>query len=142
LAARTDDVVRPDRPEAIYGYFGIIPINQSACAALDQEQLDGVSFTTDHICRVGESASGYYIAGVAAENSIAQRKILRELKKRLEMLVSHQSQVFYTRPISEDGLKLVKAFGFERVDRDPEPRLEELYRQVLSKDSLHGFIAA
>jgi len=140
VAARPDDEVRPDRSESIAGYFGIIPINKTACTALDQEQLDGVSFTTAHICRVDETASGYYIAGVAASNSIARRKTLTELKKRLEVLVSSDPQLFYTRPISEDGLKLVKAFDFDRVDNTSEFSLEELYRKTLSRESLHGYV--
>ena len=139
VAARSEDTAQSDRPESISGYFGIIPINKSACDALDQEQLDGVSFTTDHICGVDETPNGYYLAGVAADNSVARRKILLELKKQLETLVQVQPRLFYTRPISADGLRLVKAFNFDRVDRDPEFKLEELYRKRLSKEDLHGF---
>jgi hypothetical protein len=139
VAARAGSRMNADHVEAIYGYYGIIPINATASKALDEEQLDGMSFTTAHICTEGEQPSAYYIAGIAAEHKIARLKILRELKKHIESLVSSEPRIFYTRPISKDGLRLVRSFSFQRVDNSPEVALNEIHRQSLSKEALHGF---
>lgn len=141
VPTQPEDGVAIDYIQSIHGYFGIIPINSAACKALDEEQLDGISFTTDHICAEAEAPAAYYIAGVAAEHKIARIKILRKLKQHLERLVSVQAQLFYTRPISRSGLDLVESFRFTRVDKQPEIALNEIHQKVISRSDLHGLRA-
>jgi hypothetical protein len=118
------------------GYFGVIPLRKSACQALDEDQLDGLSFTTEHICKPGHGASGYYIAGIAGRYSAANVRIVWELWKHIATLVETGPKVFYTRPVTKIGLKLVKEFAFERLDRSQLLVLNEICKKQLSKEEL------
>jgi hypothetical protein len=71
VAAQSGADQNPDTVRGIYGYFGVIPLRKAACKALDEEQLDGMSFTTDHICGSNDVPEAYYIAGDFGATAIA-----------------------------------------------------------------------
>lgn len=118
------------------GYFGVFPLRKAACQALDEDQLDGLSFTTEHICKPGHGAAGYYIAGIAGRYPAANFRIVKELRKHIATLVATGPKVFYTRPVTKIGLYLVKEFAFERLDKSKLLVLNELCKKQLSKDEL------
>jgi hypothetical protein len=126
----------PDRVERIHGYYGLIPINAGAATALDQEQLDGASFTTAHICTPAEVPVAFYIAGLAADHQVARTKVIRSLRAHVERLVADNPATFYTRPFTKIGLALVRNLNFKRMDGSAEYAPEEIYKGTVSISDL------
>ena len=114
---------RGDRFKKLAGYFAIIPLNKLGTDLVEAEKLDGGSFTRDHIIahkrgRIRKTPTSIYIGGVAARRGLRLRQFtLDSLKAHIGKENSNGVKTFFTRPVTKDGLRLVKRHQFVPVNK-------------------------
>ena len=69
------------RQKRLVGYYAIFPLNKAATDLVEAEQLDGTSFTNDHIIpfrknRIQKRPASLYIGGVAAKKAKHLRRFV------------------------------------------------------------------
>lgn len=127
-----------ERSKNIHAYFCLIPLNKNAVECLENHELDGASFTTDHICKSSGKAYAWYIGGIAGKNGYAKTSAVRSIFTKIKEIMNDEPKYFYTRPVSNDGLKWVKRLGFEALDKDELIQKEELCKILINpKDINH-----
>ena len=116
--------IRGDRNKKLMGYFAVIPLNQAATTLVEAEKIDGTSFTKDHIIprkrgRISKTPASIYIGGVAAKKGLRLRHFtLISLKAHINSENSKQGvKAFYTRPVTDDGMRLIKRYKFSPVSQ-------------------------
>lgn len=105
----------------LLGYFSILPLTRSAAELVQKEELAGAEFTTEHIVKPRQTPAAFYIGGIAGTGRRAKAEALGYLKARVLELEeaareNGDSAVFLTRPITSDGLRLMKKYDFYPVD--------------------------
>lgn len=99
----------------LVGFFAVFPVTQQAKRLLSKNQLKGTEFTADHIVARGHQPAAIYIGAVAARGFKAKERTLMALMGYVISLAVRKKILVYTRPISKDGLRLAKQYGFEPV---------------------------
>lgn len=118
------------------GFFTIIPLTDKAVRLVDEERLDALHFTSEHIAGVKDKGAALYIGSIAARGFRAKGEILGYVRGRVEEEVEQGSGVVYTRPISKDGLRLAKKYGFQPVsDHVDANELGRIYKKTYEFDS-------
>jgi len=122
----------------IHAYFCLIPLNSKAVEHLENHELDGASFTTGHICKPGGKVSAWYVGGVAGKNKYSRISAMRSLLSHITKLSNGDEKYFYTRPVTEDGLKWVNRLGFEALEPDHLIEKDELCKLKITSGLLNG----
>jgi hypothetical protein len=104
--------------EELTGMFTIIPVNEIARTLLEQDQLNATTFTTEHIVSSGEEIAAVYISGVVGSTQRAKGYVISHLLNRLRQIHKKGINLIYTRPMTIDGLRLAKYYGFNPVKAD------------------------
>jgi hypothetical protein len=118
-----DSAVSGTREQQMVGYYAVMPLNQVATELLEAEQLDGTSFTAEHIIqyrrgRIRKVPTSIYIGGIAAKNKMRIRQfIMGSLIAHLNQEIANGVKVVYSRPVTKDGLRLIKKYNFKPVNR-------------------------
>jgi hypothetical protein len=99
----------------IHGYHCIVPLTIEAAALVGKEQIYGTSILQEHVSPTIKDAAAVYIGGVAAKGRRARAAILADLYARIDDLNDRRIPI-YTRPVTEDGLRLVGDYPFVPVD--------------------------
>lgn len=98
------------------GYFCVVPLRAAAAADIAAERKGINDLGADEVCTPSETPSGVYVGAVAASDkatrSAALQGLLGEVKR---MARSRRDTLIMTRPVTHDGLRLVRAFGFQPV---------------------------
>jgi hypothetical protein len=115
----------------LVGAFTVTPVNKDARDLLEQGKLKGVNFTIDHITAPGESPAAIYISGIVAFGFTAKGVTLGFLNEVLEREAEKGNCLFYTRPMSKAGLRLVELNGFSLVDPSASHQLDRIYRKEM-----------
>lgn len=117
-----DTAIRGTREQQIVGYYAVFPLDKAATDLLEFEQIDGRSFEPDHIIpfkpnRIRRKPSCIYVGGVAGRN---RKRIRHFVMGSLITHLKHEKaagvRVVYTRPVTKDGLRLVKKYKFRPVN--------------------------
>lgn len=109
------------REKQLVAYYAIFPLNKAATDLVEAEQLDGTSFTNDHIIpfrknRIQKKPTSLYIGGVAAKKAKHLRRfVMASLIAHLNAQREHGVTTVYTRPVTDDGIRWVERWRFEPV---------------------------
>lgn len=112
---------KSDEPRGdIKGYFCIIPLKVKAAKMLINGDISGKDFTVDHILGPTKTPTYIYIGAIAATGFRAKGAALHKLLFHIEQLKEKGAKHVLTNPVTRDGSRLVKKFGFECVPADGE----------------------
>lgn len=103
--------------EEVVGLISILPLNKKTCQYLSEEKISGLQIGKDNIVRNFNNSSCIYIAGVLAKGLQAKAFTLGVLFSKIEHYKKNISTI-YTRPTTEDGLRLVKSYNFIPVETE------------------------
>lgn len=101
--------------QEIVGGFSMIPLNQSASELVGEEELIGLQITPDHIPPNGERIASVYIAWLVGRGQKAKGYVISFLGRIMDEYGKSGVTTVYTRPITEDGLRLIKRHTFTPV---------------------------
>lgn len=124
------------RSTEIVGFFCILPLTKKATRLLSSNSLRGSDLLPDHITSQVHKCASYYIAGVAAEDKGAKRFTLLSLVSFITAVVAAHPAKIYTRPITADGLRVARHFGFAPVVRESSNQYDVVHERDLRRDPL------
>lgn len=118
------------------GFFELIPITGSAVKKIEAGQLDGRTLTTNHIVARRSKAPAYYVGSIAAVNQTKRFKFstMFVFLEHLRQKSTKSAITLYARPVTTDGLRLVKDYKFKQLDPRMRPE-ESVWKVVLPKGS-------
>lgn len=112
------------------GFFSVLPMQAAAVDLLEREELTGLRFTSEHITTLKQQPKALYVGSIAARGFKAKAETLGYIKACVERAVDVGIRVVYTRPVSRDGLRLVRRHDFLPVSDDVEPNeLGRVYKR-------------
>jgi hypothetical protein len=122
--------IEPGEQPALKGYYAVYPLKKAAVDALergDRNTWYGNTPGADNLTKERGRAAGFhigYIWGEGREGSAAViRLLLEDLAKRCR---KHGTFRLFTRPMTSDGLRLTKRYGFRQVVTDRPPELRRI----------------
>lgn len=103
------------RSQELVGYFCLVPLTESAEASLLSGDLKGSDIHDLHLAQ--DTARALYLGAIGAKGGIRAKAFTlgalnAELAKQGE---ARKAEIVYTRPVSDDGLRLAKRYGFTPV---------------------------
>lgn len=122
------------------GICSIVPMTDKAKALLEAENLNGLTFTPEHISKPRQEHTCLYIGSVGAIGARAKKHILIFLEGVIDSEFGKGIDVVFTRPTTKNGLRIAKRFGFIPVMDDAgEDELNRLYRIYKTEyDEIHS----
>jgi len=135
FAVKSWDEGAPPPAARLVGGFAVTPLGGEARGLLDQARLKGVDLKVEHITPPGETPAAMYISGIAAEGLPARAATLEFLREVMRGAIARGTRLFYTRPMRGDGLRLVRAYGFEPVDPSATGQFDRVYRKEFDDDA-------
>ena len=103
--------------EEIVGLISILPLNKITCTNLSKGKISGLQIGKDNIVKKFNNSSCIYIAGVLAKGLQAKAFTLGVLFSKIEYYKKYIDTI-YTRPTTEDGLRLVKSYNFIPINNE------------------------
>lgn len=97
--------------KTLVGVFKILPLTADGEKLVAKEQRTGTTLSPRDIATDAEQTTAFYIGDVLAVTSRAKGEVLRQLKQVLGPEHTRGMPV-YTRPLSRDGARLVRTYGF------------------------------
>lgn len=95
------------------GYFDILPLNDHGIKEILNNKSLNDSIQNVHLCTPDEDPRAIYIGGIYAFRWLDKGVTLHRLVALLESYkLNNNVKLFYTRPITNDGLRLVLRRGF------------------------------
>lgn len=104
-----------DCTEKLVGSFALTPITEETCELLEKCQLTGIGFTSHHITAPHEKPAALYLTGIVAVG-IARGFTEMLVSWKLQQEAEEGNRLIYTRPLTDDGIRLVKKYEFSPVD--------------------------
>jgi len=120
--------------EKLVGAFTIIPVTELARELLERGDLSAVTFSPQHVASPLEPAAALYISGLVGSNFKSRGFVLSYLVSRLRTEQGLGNHLLYTRPMTTDGLRLAKRYGFYPVN----PTVTDQANRIYKKDSPSG----
>jgi hypothetical protein len=118
-------------PAKLVGAFAVTPLGEEARELLDMERLKGVNLKVGQITRPLEKPAAMYISGIVASGFTAKGVTLEFLVAVMRREAARGNRLFYTRPMSGAGLRLVAAYGFRPVDPSAAGQTDRIYMAEL-----------
>jgi len=112
-----------DHGNEIRGYYIIYPINKDADSRIFEGKVrNAKSLKESDLTKTIGAASAIYISMLAGEGRHAKALALYNLKRDLRKISLNSKKVkkLYAKPASQDGLRLMKKYGFEPVGGESE----------------------
>lgn len=97
------------------GFFSIIRLTDDAIRLYETNNLSGFQLSRTHIAGPRARARALYIGGLGAKGVRAKGWIIQHLRSRIDVFFEDNGEVVYTRPVTEDGLRLATKLGFAPV---------------------------
>lgn len=109
------------RTRAHVGYFEVFPLSERGVRALTTRRRDGRTFSAADICERNSESSLYYLAAVATDSASAhpvfdRAAVVNELWSYIADLNLERTITLYTRPVTEDGMRLASSHGFAPLE--------------------------
>ncbi|WP_148649616.1 hypothetical protein [Lysobacter antibioticus] len=101
-----------ERSSKRIGFFSIIKLNDDAVRLLSSNSIDGLRFDRSHICGPRKKAKGLYVGGMGARGVRAKGWLVQHVRARISQFFDDGGSVVFTRPVTDDGLRLAKKLGF------------------------------
>lgn len=115
----------------VKGFCTVIPMNKAAEELLRKGELNGLKMDGTHIAGVKDRCSVFYIGSIGGEGAHAKAAVLTYVLGVVDEFSQRGCTRVYTRPITTDGLRVAKAYGFVRADGDGALELGELcYKEI------------
>lgn len=118
----------------LVGGFVVTPLGGEACELLDRGRLKGIDLKVEQITPPGETPAAIYISGIAAEGREGRAATLELMRAVLRHAFARGTRLFYTRPMRDDGMRLVNKYGFEPVDPAAAGQFGRVYRREFAED--------
>lgn len=116
------------KKQSIIGFCTILPVTPEAELLLANEELHGLKMTKAHILAPNKAAKAIYIGSIGGDRAAAKAAVLNYVLGLIDDCASKGVKHVYTRPITKDGLRVAKKYGFAPVGRDVGPEdLKRLY---------------
>jgi hypothetical protein len=121
------------------GTFSILPVTAEAASKLDTGDIKGIEIRGEHISPSLRNAAGAYISWVIAGepakegNILEKAATLRLVNAHLEKLRKEGITVFFTRPFTDDGVRMCVKLGFATLSGSApqkEKACKKLYPQL------------
>lgn len=111
------------------GGFSIFPLKKAATDNIENGIIKGIDLLPDDLSKTEASATSIYIAWIVSTQKGKDRAatlsyLKNYLKKRIEQ---NRNIVIYTKPTTQDGLRLVKKYNFLPLDGG-EFTLDKIYK--------------
>jgi hypothetical protein len=122
------------------GYYSVLPLSESARKLLEREELNGLKLTTEHILKQGETPAAIYIGGIAARRLPFRSRavLLSYLKAHINRERERGVSVAYSRPVTKDGLRILRKYGFSPVADLSGDELDRIYKIVIPAQDSAG----
>jgi hypothetical protein len=111
------------------GYFCAIPLTESALRKIETGEIKGREIPNEYVARVRRECSAMYIGGIAAKGLGAKGALLAVLHKQFTS--NKWAKIFYTRPITNDGLRIAIKKGFTAIDPSNQGKIGAIYKLEL-----------
>lgn len=105
---------RTVRSRRVAGYFNLMPLKKKAARLVGEGKLYGSKIASDDMVTVNTKPSAIYVGGISADSPAAKAHALMAVMGRLGKQMKRGVEI-YTRPVSKDGLRLARKYGFEPV---------------------------
>jgi hypothetical protein len=112
------------------GCFTIIPLKQGAVRQLEDGSLQGAGIRPDNITKRKRTAKGFYVGIVIGADLYAKGFTLKHLEMEMDRLCKNGVMKVFTRPVTDDGLRLVRKQGFRNVINDGTPEMNVVCYKV------------
>jgi hypothetical protein len=100
----------------IEGYFCALPLSAAAAADVLAERCGVNDLDAVALCAPGTVPSAVYVGAVASKNEATKGAALQGLRALVKsMAKGRQNVMVLARPVTNDGLRLVQAFGLQPV---------------------------
>lgn len=139
VQARNIDV--SSSPPVNIGFFEFFPLTESAVSKLEEGSIDGRNLKSNLISSPLRNSSNYYIGGIGLLPSknmselFLKGVVLKSFSKFLILLNQEKAINLFARPISEDGLRLLKDRKFKKLHNSKADNLS-IWKLSLSRNEL------
>lgn len=103
--------------KSLIGGFSIFPLNKACQNKIERNNLYGNEILSADLVRNGRNPSAIYIAWVVGLGYKGKAMTLSYLKDKISDYLKSSDLLVYTRPSSEDGMRLVKLNNFVPIDK-------------------------
>jgi pimeloyl-ACP methyl ester carboxylesterase len=98
------------------GYFCLLPLTLEAARSVREGTLTGVGIRGRDIAPPSQQPRFIYVGSIVGKGLTARAILLQELGRKIAEMASGDAVTLYTRPVTEDGLKVAKQNRMEPVD--------------------------
>ena len=120
--------------QELAGFFSVFPMTDEARALLESNELLGAAFTAAHICEPSQIPAAYYIGAVGGVGRRGRHATLLQLMGYVTALQRRHTKLVFTRPMTEDGLRLARDYRFSPVRRDVDDPKNTIYVRDFARD--------
>lgn len=110
------------------GYFCLIPITDEATSRMLAGEIRAVNLTPRDIVEDGKPCGSVFIGALVATTRMARANLISVVRYELVEHASKTTGTLLTRPVTDDGLRLVKDKRFSAVDPSRQGEMNVLYR--------------
>ncbi len=109
--------IEPDgaKQSELVAYFCVLRLNDQATARMRRGELTGLQMKAADLAKPGESCACVYVAGVIGADRVAKAVALDHLIRHISSISLDPKTEVFTRPVTEDGLRLVSRFKMKQI---------------------------
>lgn len=121
----------------LVGSYKILPVDEVLRQLLEIEQVTGASIPVEHIVS-SDKAAAVYVGDVVAKSRMDRAALLSYMDATLRTF-QNMSLSLYARPLTHDGLGIMRAHGFVPVSSNVRPdTLGHIYRLAPNSGRRHN----
>ena len=94
------------------GFFSLLRLTAAALPLCEANNLNSFQMNRTHIAGPRKSAPGLYVGGLGADGFRARGWLVQYLRSRIDQFFEQGGRVVYTRPVTDEGLRLANSLGF------------------------------
>jgi|ERR1041384_3433910 hypothetical protein len=116
----------------LVGSFKLLPLTREGARAIETQRVTGTMFVAKHIARNLRETVAYYVGDVVGRGKFAKAVVMAHLNVEGAPAIKHHFLV-YARPLTTDGLRVMKRYGFVQVsDGKSPPEIGRLCKLLLN----------
>jgi len=104
----------------LVGSFKVLPLTRKGQQAVESGKVTGSSLGLEHIAGPHSRPAGYYVGDVVATTHVARGVVMAHIESSVPTQIQNSVTV-YARPLTPDGLRVMKAHGFVLVSNGESP---------------------
>jgi hypothetical protein len=115
----------------LVGCFTILPLKQGVVTRLEDAEVHGPGIRPEDLTKKKHTAKGLYVGIVVGKDRYTSAITIRKLRLELDMLCKKYRVVkVFGRPVTDDGLKLMRKAKFKNVIDNAEPEMNVVCRKL------------